>query len=122
LPKQYDRICVTASQLPLNQRSEAYPFSGYVLNISVSTRGHRDKGDLEFCVVLPLGQWTGGGLGLFEPGFLFRLRSMDAIIFPSCDITHFNEDFKGIRMSLVLHSDKHGERWVVDRFGWRPRD
>ncbi|KAJ7766829.1 hypothetical protein B0H16DRAFT_1453844 [Mycena metata] len=122
LPKQYDRISVTASQLPLNQRSEAYPFGGYVLNISVSTRGHRDKGDLEFCVVFPLGKWTGGGLGLFEPGFLFHLRSMDTIIFPSCDITHFNEDFKGIRMSLVLHSDKHGERWVVDRFGWRPRD
>ncbi|KAJ7711117.1 hypothetical protein B0H16DRAFT_1344042, partial [Mycena metata] len=87
--------------LPLNQRSEAYPFSGYVLNISVSTRGHRDKGDLEFCVVFPLGEWTGGGLDLFEPSFLFRLHSTDAIIFPSCDITHFNQDFKGIHMSLV---------------------
>ncbi|KAJ7267352.1 hypothetical protein C8J57DRAFT_1067884 [Mycena rebaudengoi] len=122
LPDEYEDIKVFVSQLPLNERSHAHPFGGFVINISVATRGHRDAGDKLFCVVIPFGSWRGGELCLYEPGFVFRLRPWDIIIFPSCDITHFNLDFEGTRLSLVLHSDKHGDHWIVDGNGWFPRD
>ncbi|KAJ7504087.1 hypothetical protein B0H11DRAFT_1710380, partial [Mycena galericulata] len=122
LPKEYNAIRVYATRLPLNERSHAHPFGGFVFNVSVSTRGHRDEGDKLFCVVLPFGEWTGGELGLFEPKLLLRPRPWDAIIFPSCKITHFNLDFEGIRLSLVLHSDKYGDRWVQDMNGWEARN
>ncbi|KAJ7018080.1 hypothetical protein C8F04DRAFT_958430 [Mycena alexandri] len=122
LPEMYDRIRVTVSRLPLNERSLAHPFGGLVINVAVATRGHRDAGDKELCIVIPFGEWVGGELGLFELGFLFRLRAWDAIIFPSCWVTHFNQHFVGERLSLVLHTDKHHDRWFVDYNGWMPRD
>ncbi|KAJ7625119.1 hypothetical protein DFH06DRAFT_1008310, partial [Mycena polygramma] len=108
--------------LPLNQRSAAHPFGGYVFNFIVSTDGHCDGGDKIFCVVIPFGEWKGGELGLHEPGLLFRLRAWDAIIFPSCYVTHFNMDFSGIRCSLVLHSDKYGDNWVQSKNNWQSRN
>lgn len=57
---------------------------------------------------------------MFEPGFVFRLHAWDMVFFPSCDITHFNLDFEGIRLSLVLHSDKYGDQWVRSGNGWLP--
>jgi len=106
----------------LNERSIAHPFGGFVINVAVSTRGHRDSGDKIFCIVIPFGDWTGGELALFEPGFVFRLRAWDAIVFPSCNVTHFNLPFQGTRLSLVLHSDKYGDRWVQDQNGWAARN
>ncbi|KAJ7657648.1 hypothetical protein DFH06DRAFT_990907, partial [Mycena polygramma] len=122
LPDEHCRIQVFAHKLPLNQRSAAHPFGGYVFNFVVSTDGHRDGGDKIFCVVIPFGEWTGGELGLHEPGLLFRLRAWDAIIFPSCHVTHFNMDFSGIRCSLVLHSDKYGDNWVQSKNNWQSRN
>ncbi|KAJ6588086.1 hypothetical protein B0H19DRAFT_923866, partial [Mycena capillaripes] len=121
MPGEHARISVYATKLPLNQRSSAHPFGGFVLNVAVSTDGHRDEGDKIFCVVIPFGEWVGGELGLYEPGLLFRLRPWDAIIFSSCDVTHFNLDFEGIRCSLVLHSDKYGDRWVQNKNDWEAR-
>ncbi|KAJ7508001.1 hypothetical protein B0H11DRAFT_2218000 [Mycena galericulata] len=115
LPKEHASIKVYATRLPLHERSHAHPFGGFVFNVRVSTRGHRDSGDKLFCVVLPFGSWTGGEVGMFEPGFLFRPRAWDGIIFPSCNITHFNMNFNGIRLSLVLHSDKYGDRWKMKK-------
>ncbi|KAJ7661099.1 hypothetical protein B0H17DRAFT_1144802 [Mycena rosella] len=122
LPNEYYSISVFASKLPLNERSLAHLFGGYVINIRVSTRGHRDTGDKLFCVVIPFGEWTGGELVTFEPGCVFRPKAWDAIIFPSCDITHFNLEHQGSRLSLVLHSDKYGDGWVQDLNGWEARN
>ncbi|KAJ7130251.1 hypothetical protein C8R44DRAFT_731804 [Mycena epipterygia] len=122
LPDEHGAISVFVSRLPLNERSLAHPFGGFVVNVRVSTRGHRDGGDKLFCVVIPFGTFTGGALALFEPGFVFPLRAWDAIIFPSCNVTHFNLDFEGTRLSLVLHSDKYGDRWVQDENGWGSRE
>ncbi|KAJ7432244.1 hypothetical protein B0H11DRAFT_1760779 [Mycena galericulata] len=122
LPKEHASIKVYATRLPLHERSHAHPFGGFVFNVRVSTRGHRDSGDKLFCVVLPFGSWTGGEVGMFEPGFLFRPRAWDGIIFPSCNITHFNMNFNGIWLSLVLHSDKYGDRWVQNQNGWKARN
>ncbi|KAJ6578502.1 hypothetical protein B0H19DRAFT_1062983 [Mycena capillaripes] len=117
-PEEHFHIQVFASRLPLNQRSPAYPFAGYVLNIGVSSDAHRDEGDKIFCVIIPFGEWEGGEFGLHEPRFLFRLRAWDAIIFQSCKVTHFNMDIKGVRCSLVLHTDKEGDNWVHSMNNW----
>ncbi|KAJ6542472.1 hypothetical protein DFH09DRAFT_1089025 [Mycena vulgaris] len=122
LPKEHADISVYATRLPLNERSLAHPFGGFVINVRVSTRGHRDGGDKLFCVVIPFGNWTGGELVMYEPGCVFRPRPWDAIIFPSCQITHFNLTFEGVRLSLVLHSDKYGDGWVQDQNGWASRN
>ncbi|KAJ7281087.1 hypothetical protein C8J57DRAFT_960887, partial [Mycena rebaudengoi] len=66
LPDEYEKITVYVSRLPMHERSHAHPFGGFVVNISVSTRGHRDAGDKLFCVVIPFGSWIGGELCLFE--------------------------------------------------------
>ncbi|KAJ7238302.1 hypothetical protein B0H12DRAFT_1025764, partial [Mycena haematopus] len=118
LPKEYDHIRVYATRLPLNQRSAAYPFGGYVINLGVSTDGHRDEGDDLLCVTFWDGDCEGGELGMFEAGLLLRTRQWDATIFSSCKITHFNMPIKGIRISLVLHSDKEGKKWVANQNNW----
>ncbi|KAJ7247715.1 hypothetical protein C8J57DRAFT_984314, partial [Mycena rebaudengoi] len=57
LPEEHEDIKVFVSQLPLNERSHAHPFGGFVINISVVTWGHRDAGDKLFCVIIPFGSW-----------------------------------------------------------------
>jgi hypothetical protein len=74
--------------------------------------------DKRICVVMPFGDWEGGELCLYELGLVIKLKPGDIVIFPSCDITHFNLHFTGLRGSLVLHSDKQGDSWVQDFNGW----
>ncbi|KAK7041132.1 hypothetical protein R3P38DRAFT_2512630, partial [Favolaschia claudopus] len=61
---------------------------------------------------------VGGDLGMYETGLLLRTRPWDVGIFPSSDITHFNMPINGVRISIVLHSDIYGERWVANKNGW----
>ena len=105
--------------LPGNAYSIAHPFSGFVINVNVATKVHRDSHDLTACVVLAIGDFSKGELVLKEPGLVIPLRSGDAVIFPSGDISHFNLAYEGQRASLVLHSDKAGQTWVKDRNGWK---
>jgi hypothetical protein len=102
----------------MGQVSPAYPFTGFVLNICVSTTGHRDVGDLKLCVVIPFGEWEGGEICLYEPRLVFQAGPGDLLIFPSSKITHFNLHMKGSRYSLVLQTDKGLSRWTEDRNHW----
>ena len=104
--------------LPCSDVSPVYPFGGFVININVTTRIHRDHGDHDICLVLTISDCTGGELCLFEPGIVLGLRTGDAVVFSSAAISHFNLHYKGIRASIVLHSDKRGMDWVADRNGW----
>ncbi|KAJ6466820.1 hypothetical protein C8R45DRAFT_909855 [Mycena sanguinolenta] len=117
LPAEYDEIKIFAKALPLGASSPTYPFSGFVLNISACTWAHRD-GDKVMCFVIPLGDFQGGELGLYETGFLFDLKMGDVLAFPSCNLTHFNCHFKGCRATLVLHTDPKGDSWVHSCNGW----
>ncbi|KAK6966850.1 hypothetical protein R3P38DRAFT_3511953, partial [Favolaschia claudopus] len=112
LPEEYSRIEIYASRLPLNERSPAYPFGGYVINLRVCTEGHQDDIDHEMCVSV------GGEIALFEEGLVFRTRQWDALIFHSRDSTHFNLHVKGTRISIVLQSNKHGKKWVENKNNW----
>lgn len=107
-----------ADLLPLGEVSPVYPFTGYVVNISVCTDGHRDSVDKKICVLVFFGDWEGGELCMFEPGLVFELKAGDVMIFPSADITHFNLHFKGTRGSIVMHSDRYGDSWTKDYNGW----
>ena len=104
--------------LPGKEASPTHPFSGFVLNLNVVTRAHRDVKDQSCCLILVIGEHVGGELCLVEPGWVLRLRNGDMAMFPSGKITHFNLHYKGIRGSLVLHSDYAGKSWAEDRNGW----
>ena len=96
----------------------AFPFSGVVVNLCVSTTPHRDHSDTRMCIVIPFGEWEGGDLCLHELGLVIKLSPGDIFVFPSRKITHFNLHFTGTRGSLVLHSDRQGAHWVEDCNGW----
>ncbi|KAJ7823638.1 hypothetical protein B0H14DRAFT_3730063 [Mycena olivaceomarginata] len=115
---EFDELSIYCDALPMKAACPSYPFGGFVLNLRVSTSAHRDHGDKKLCVVIPFGQFQGGQLCLYEIGLKFDLRLGDVLIFPSCDLTHFNMHFSGKRGTLVLHSDRQGDGWVSDRRGW----
>jgi hypothetical protein len=119
LPDIYEELSLYCKILPFNANSPAYPFSGVVINLSVSTSAHRDANDKRICVVVPFGDWKGGEICLYELGLVMQLNPGDILVFPSCDITHFNLHFSGLRGSLVLHSDRQGDSWVDNFNGWK---
>jgi hypothetical protein len=104
--------------LPHSGVSPVYPFAGYVLNMNVSTRIHRDVGDQDICLILVVSDCQGGELVLLEPGLVLDLQNGDVVIFTSKDISHFNLHFVGRRASLVLHTDNCSKNWVKDGNGW----
>ncbi|TCD59990.1 hypothetical protein EIP91_010935 [Steccherinum ochraceum] len=105
LPKEYDKLTLTADAIPYYGPGPAHPFVGFVLNVNVRTQIHRDDLDHEVCLVLPFGDYAKGELVLHEPGLVIPLAPGDFIVFPSGKISHFNMNFIGVRGSLVLHSD-----------------
>ncbi|KAJ7022642.1 hypothetical protein C8F04DRAFT_971370 [Mycena alexandri] len=117
-PDTFGELRIFADILPMNAASPAYPFTGFVLNLRVSTWGHRDHGDKRICIVIPLGDYSNGELCLYEVGLMFDLKMGDVLLFPSCDITHFNMHFSGKRGTIVLHSDRQGDQWSLDFRGW----
>lgn len=60
----------------------------------------------------------GGDLCLYQPGLMLLLCSEDAVIFHSCEVTHFNLTYTGKQASLVLHSDREGLKWVDGKMCW----
>jgi hypothetical protein len=102
----------------LHMDSPAYPFSGFVVNLNVVTKAHRDCQDLKACAVLVIGNHSGGEICFYEPGLVFPLREGDLLVFFSGKITHFNLPFIGLRASVVLHSDRSGKDWAETRGGW----
>jgi hypothetical protein len=80
--------------LPRKPGSPVALFLSLVVNINVCTLGHRDGKDLVYCLVLPLGDFSGGTLAVKEQGFVVGLHSGDFMIFMSTDTTHFNFDYE----------------------------
>ena len=104
-----------AEILPGNAHSPVHPFLSLVINLNVATLAHRDSGDKSLCVVMPIGDFSGGDLCLYEPGIVLSLRSGDFVAFPSFQITHFNLHYTGCRASIVLHTDKAFKDWSQAR-------
>jgi hypothetical protein len=97
----------------------AYLFGGFILNISACTWVHHDVKDKRLCIVLPMTDFLGSQFCLYETGFSFDLQMGDVLIFPSCDLTHFNLHISGMHATLVLHSDCNSDDWAGDSCsGW----
>ncbi|RXW11399.1 hypothetical protein EST38_g14456, partial [Candolleomyces aberdarensis] len=119
IPDTFEVLQQSVDILPLGDSPLVYPFTGFVINFNVSTLVHRDFKDKEICLVFQISDCTGGELGMVEPGMAVRLRNCDGILFRSHKITHFNNDYEGKRLSLVLHTDRAMDKWEKgDYNGW----
>ncbi|KAG9122962.1 hypothetical protein FRC07_000424 [Ceratobasidium sp. 392] len=96
------------------------PFCMAVLNIQPVTNGHRDTSDPvdSICVVMALGDFTGGELCLYAPGLVIELPHGSCVAIRSKRDIHFNLHFKGQRFSFVFTSDKSLKRWAEESNHW----
>ncbi|KAF8148574.1 hypothetical protein BJ912DRAFT_837932, partial [Pholiota molesta] len=62
LPDTFESLAAFTDILPCSDLSPVYPFGGFVVNINCTTRIHRDYGDHDICLVIPLSDCTGGEL------------------------------------------------------------
>ena len=123
MPEEYCILSMDAEVLPGNAHSIVHPFLSLVINLNVATLAHRDRQDKALCVVLAVGDHTGGELCLYEAGLVLPLRNGDFIAFPSHRLTHFNLHFTGKRASIVLHTDREMEQWTNGgRNGWEANE
>ncbi|KAG1768750.1 hypothetical protein EV702DRAFT_979241, partial [Suillus placidus] len=102
---------VVTQDLPGGHVSPVFPFLSLVVNLNVSTMGHRDRFDKDLCLVLPIGEFLGGALAMFEQRLVVELRNSDFMLFQSTSTTHFNLHYEGKRASLVCHTDRGFEQW-----------
>lgn len=118
LPEEHRLLSMEADVLPGNSCPPMYPFLGCVINFNVATRAHRDPKDKKYCLVLPIGEYTGGELCLVEPGLVLDVNQGDIVVFRSSEITHFNLHFSGLRASMVLQTDREMSAWSSHKNGW----
>ncbi|KAG1842730.1 hypothetical protein F4604DRAFT_1597257 [Suillus subluteus] len=118
LPDEYKVLVKLVDILPNAEGSPVRPFLSLVVNINVCTVAHRDAKDFELCLVLAVGEFTGGGLVMREQGLVAELRNGDFALFRSGETTHFNLDYLGRRASLVMHTD--GGSFRLFRFPFQP--
>ena len=121
LPEEYERLEAYAEILPSSNRSPAHPWCGWVVNLNVMTRLHRDNRDTGYCLdgVISDPKFVGGELGLVQPGIVLPLLNGDFTIFPSMHIDHFNLHYQGQRCSFVFQTDKEFASWKENRHGWK---
>ncbi|KAG2083089.1 uncharacterized protein F5147DRAFT_660271 [Suillus discolor] len=112
LPTEYEVLVELAQDLPGGEVSPVTPFLSLVVNLNVSTLGHHDRFDKDFCLVLPLGNFKGGALVMFEQCLVLELCSDDFAIFRSGETTHFN----------LPYEDKSFDVWKDTCNGWAPND
>ncbi|KAG2062805.1 hypothetical protein BDR04DRAFT_1164621 [Suillus decipiens] len=118
LQEEFEMLMEVASALPGNCASPVAPFVSLVVNINVCTKAHRDVFDRRLCLVIPIGRFEGGALCLLENGLVLELRPGDVALFRSCEVTHFNLNYKGARASLVFQTDREFAAWVKNNNGW----
>ena len=119
LPENVAKLKIALEISPCSHTSPVYPFSGYVVNLNVSTRAHRDLQDKKICLIIVISSedCIGGELCLVEPGLVLRLRNGDAIVFASATLTHFNTHYISRRVSLVQWATKLFKCFVnIQRF------
>ena len=68
LPEDYVILSQYVDILPCNDMSPVDPFTGFVLNINVTTLLHQDPADEEICLILVISDCKGGELCFVETG------------------------------------------------------
>ncbi|KAL0060107.1 hypothetical protein AAF712_013079 [Marasmius tenuissimus] len=117
-PKENGELVAFISGLPLNAASPVHPWGGVAVNLNAATIVHLDPKDLNLCLVLAIHDCTGGELVLEGPGIVIKLKSGDFTIFPSKRYSHYNLDFKGLRVSFAFSTDNAAKQWIEDNNGW----
>ena len=88
------------------------------MNLNAVTVAHRDANDKHICVVMAIGDFQGADLCLVEPGLRVPISSGDIFVFRSAEVTHFNLAYKGVRHSIVLHTDAAYDAWHKQKNFW----
>ncbi|KIM55522.1 hypothetical protein SCLCIDRAFT_134483, partial [Scleroderma citrinum Foug A] len=122
LSADYEDLARIVESLPGNIGSQVMPFASLVMNLNVWTEAHRDKWDKSLCLVLAIGDFSGGALVLKEQGLVFELRNGNFAVFCSSESTHFNLDFTGRRASFVMQTDIELDKWAKGHNGWSHSD
>ncbi|KAJ8082612.1 hypothetical protein PM082_008467 [Marasmius tenuissimus] len=117
-PKENGDLVAFISGLPLDAASPVHPYGGVAVNLNAATIVHLDPKDLNLCLVLALHDCSGGELVLEGPGIIIRLKSGDFVVFPSKKHSHYNLDFKGLRVSFAFSTDIAAKQWIKDNNGW----
>ncbi|KAG2158724.1 uncharacterized protein EDB93DRAFT_1245956 [Suillus bovinus] len=118
LQEEFEMLMEVVSMLPGNHSPPFAPFISLVTNINVRTKAHRDGQDRHLCLVIPIGHFQGGALCLLENGLVLELRSGDVVLFRSSEVTHFNLDYNGARVSPVFQTDREFSAWLKNQNGW----
>jgi len=111
-------LAQVTDSLPGGVISEVMPFILVVLNLNVRTEAHRDKWDKNLCLVLCVGNFSGGSLMLKEQGLVFELQNGYFAIFRSSESTHFNLNYTGRRATFVMQTDIEFDKWVEGKNNW----
>ncbi|KAG0708540.1 hypothetical protein DFH29DRAFT_794960 [Suillus ampliporus] len=122
LPEDYEVLVELGQNLLDGECSPVAPFLSLVLNLNVTTEGHRNRLDKDLCLILPLGEFAGGALVMFEQGLVLEIHCGDFVIFHSTDSTHFNLHYEGRRALFVCHMDKSFDKWKEGRNSWAAND
>lgn len=118
-PEDYESLAAYSDSLPHNSASPCHPYGGFVINVNVCAEGHLDAKDMnELCCIMPFGNFSGGTLGLHQPGIAVRSSSGMTLKTSSARTVHFNAQYRGIRGSIVFHTDREGRTWMENRNGW----
>jgi hypothetical protein len=96
----------------------AAPFSNVAINWRAKTGIHHDFNDLGLCVIIALGEFTDFGVCLGGMNTVFELQHGQVLVFDSRSTPHFNRDGSGDRHSIVLHTNRHLEKWSFPGLGW----
>ncbi|KIM54099.1 hypothetical protein SCLCIDRAFT_137469 [Scleroderma citrinum Foug A] len=81
LPLEFRVIVEAIGTLPGASPCPFSPMASLVVNINVRTEAHRDVFDKELCLVMPVGEFSGGELVMVEQGLVFLLRNGDVMLF-----------------------------------------
>jgi len=92
---------------------KGWRYSAITLNHGVRAKKHTDKTNVGFSVIVGIGDYTGGGLYIYNPEGtdkkLFDIKDSPAL-FNGAILPHQTQPFKGERYTLIFYSHKEGAR------------
>ncbi|KAG0699446.1 hypothetical protein DFH29DRAFT_1001957 [Suillus ampliporus] len=100
LPTEYEVLVELAQDLPGGEVSPVMPFLSLVVNLNVSTLGHRDRFDKDFCLVLPLGDFKGGAL---------ESVNQDEVTMSAAELQSMKTELERLRKAEHMEANKAAE-------------
>lgn len=89
----------------LHDHRPDYIFNSVFITKNCKSKPHRDNKNVGNSIIITCGDFTGGGIYVeedFEKTHLFEIRKY-SLEFDGSKYTHYTEDFKGTRYSLIFY-------------------